>query len=96
MLQLAVTWPRGYRQSNTPLFSIFYGSGANGKSCLLEKLLLAFGDYAISAPANFLMAAPNEHATEIARLQGARFVVCSEINQGTKFDEAKWKTADRR
>ncbi len=73
------------------ILPFFYGSGANGKSCLLETVSLVFGDYAISAPANFLMAARNEHATEIARLQGARFVVCSEINQGTKFDEAKVK-----
>jgi P4 family phage/plasmid primase-like protien len=73
------------------ILPFFYGSGANGKSCLLETVSLVFGDYAISAPANFLMAGRNEHATEIARLQGARFVVCSEINQGTRFDEAKVK-----
>jgi putative DNA primase/helicase len=69
----------------------FYGDGNNGKTCLLETVSLVLGDYAISAPANFLMAGRNEHYTEIARLQGARFVVCSEINQGAKFDEAKVK-----
>jgi P4 family phage/plasmid primase-like protien len=69
----------------------FYGAGDNGKSCLLETISLVLGDYAISAPANFLMAGRNDHPTEIARLQGARFVVCSEINQGAKFDEAKVK-----
>ncbi len=67
------------------------GSGENGKSCLLDTASYVFGDYAISAPANFLLAGNNEHPTEIARLQGARFVVCSEINQGSKFDEAKVK-----
>ena len=40
------------------------------------------GDYAISAPANFMLAGRDKHETEIARLAGARFVVCSEINQG--------------
>jgi putative DNA primase/helicase len=49
------------------------------------------GDYAIPAPANFLLAGRDKHETEIARLAGARFVVCSEINQGTRFDEAKVK-----
>lgn len=73
------------------ILPFFYGGGDNGKSCLLETVSLVLGEYAISAPANFLMAGRNEHSTEIARLQGARFVVCSEINQGTKFDEAKVK-----
>ena len=49
------------------------------------------GDYAITAPANFLLAGRDKHETEIARLHGARFVVCSEINHGSKFDEAKVK-----
>jgi P4 family phage/plasmid primase-like protien len=73
------------------ILPFFHGKGDNGKSCLLETVSLVLGDYAISAPANFLISGRNEHATEIARLQGARFVVCSEINQGTKFDEAKVK-----
>jgi P4 family phage/plasmid primase-like protien len=73
------------------ILPFFHGSGDNGKSCLLETVSHVLGDYAISAPANFLMAGKSEHATEIARLQGARFVVCSEINQGAKFDEAKVK-----
>lgn len=68
-----------------------FGSGQNGKTILLEVLSRALGDYAITSPANFLLAGHNEHATEIARLAGARLVVCSEINEGTKFDEAKVK-----
>src|SRR5271166_196551 len=73
------------------ILPFFYGAGDNGKTCLLETVSHVLGDYAIAAPANFLMAGKNEHATEIARLQGQRFVVCSEINQGAKFDEAKVK-----
>jgi putative DNA primase/helicase len=73
------------------ILPFFYGAGDNGKTCLLETVSHVLGHYAIAAPANFLMAGRNEHATEIARLQGQRFVVCSEINQGDKFDEAKVK-----
>jgi putative DNA primase/helicase len=69
----------------------FWGAGNNGKSVLLEVVKSVLGDYAIPAPANFLLAGRDKHETEIARLAGARFVVCSEINQGTCFDEAKVK-----
>lgn len=73
------------------LLPFFYGIGDNGKTVLLETLLRVLGDYAITAPANFLLAGRDKHETEIARLAGARFVVCSEINEGTRFDEAKVK-----
>ena len=68
-----------------------FGAGQNGKTVLLEVISRVLGGYAITAPVNFLLAGQNKHETEIARLAGARFVVCSEINQGTKFDEAKVK-----
>jgi putative DNA primase/helicase len=66
------------------ILPFFYGGGHNGKSCLLETVSLVLGDYAIIAPPNILMAGRSEHATEIARLQGARFVACSEVNQGNQ------------
>lgn len=68
-----------------------FGGGSNGKSVFMEVLAGVLGDYAISAPANFLLAGRDRHETEIARLHGARLVVCSEVNQGSKFDEAKVK-----
>lgn len=69
-----------------------HGCGANGKTVLLETVAGVLGDYATSAPSGFLMAAAHaQHETEIARLAGARFVVCSEINEGDRFDEAKVK-----
>src|SRR5664279_3991961 len=33
----------------------------------------------------------SQHETEIARLAGARMVLCSEVNETDKFDEAKVK-----
>jgi len=73
------------------ILPFLYGAGQNGKTVLVEVICQALGEYAISAPANFLLAGRDRHETEIARLAGPRFVVCSEINQGTKFDEAKVK-----
>jgi P4 family phage/plasmid primase-like protien len=73
------------------ILPFFWGAGHNGKSVLLETIAGVFADYAMSAPANFLLAGRDRHETEIARLAGARLVMCSEINQGTRFDEAKVK-----
>ncbi len=70
----------------------FFGQGSNGKSVLCEVLLGVFGgEYAITAPANLLIAGRDKHETEIARLRGARLVVCSEVNKGAQFDEQKTK-----
>ncbi|ARQ95510.1 DNA polymerase/primase [Mycobacterium phage Shandong1] len=68
-----------------------FGGGSNGKSVLMDVMSTVLGDYAITAPANFLLAGRDRHETEIARLHGARMVVCSEINADSKFDEAKVK-----
>lgn len=73
------------------ILPFFWGGGNNGKSVLLEVVSRILGDYAIAAPANFLLAGRDKHETEIARLSGARLVVCSEINPGARFDEAKVK-----
>jgi len=73
-----------------------FGAGANGKSVLMQiaMTVLGVGDdgYSVSAPSDFLMARSNaQHPTEIARLKGARLVVCQEVNSGQRFDEAKVK-----
>jgi putative DNA primase/helicase len=47
---------------------------------------------AVSAPDGFLMSGrDNKHETEMARLRGARLVVCSEQTSGKRFDESKVK-----
>lgn len=67
------------------------GSGGNGKGVFLETIMAILGDYAASAPNNFLMAGQQRHGTEIAALAGKRMVVCSEVNEDDRFDEAKVK-----
>jgi putative DNA primase/helicase len=74
------------------ILPFFYGAGGNGKSVLTDVIMHLLGDYAGSAPAGFLMAKTiTTHETEIARLDGLRFVVSSEINPSDRFDEAKVK-----
>ncbi|MBL8929331.1 MAG: hypothetical protein JNL54_04330 [Kineosporiaceae bacterium] len=74
-----------------------HGVGANGKSVLLLVLqgLLGAADtggYAVAAPDAFLMTGRDgAHPTEIARLRGARLVVCSEQSSGRRFDEPRVK-----
>jgi putative DNA primase/helicase len=69
-----------------------FGSGGNGKGVFLEAVTGVLGDYATTAPVGFLMTQAHAgHETEIARLAGARMVVCSEVNEGDRFDEAKVK-----
>lgn len=69
-----------------------HGSGGNGKGVFLEANVKVLGDYATTAPAGFLMAKQHAaHETEIARLSGQRMVLCSEVNEGDRFDEAKVK-----
>lgn len=69
-----------------------YGSGGNGKGVFLETCVKVLGDYATTAPAGFLMAKQYQgHETELARLSGARMVLCSEVNDDDRFDEGRVK-----
>ncbi|GAA2469439.1 phage/plasmid primase, P4 family [Streptomyces mauvecolor] len=70
-----------------------YGTGANGKSVLLDVMTQIHGDYALAAPPGFLMEKGNysEHSTELTELHGRRIVVCSELKPNDKFDEARVK-----
>ncbi|MEU8717510.1 phage/plasmid primase, P4 family [Streptomyces sp. NPDC048663] len=84
----------GYSASadtGTHVFPFLHGAGQNGKSVLMDVLRHLLGDYAGPAPAGFLMAGKQEHSEEIARLQGLRLVVSSEIDPSARFDEAKLK-----
>lgn len=67
-----------------------HGSGGNGKSVFLDVLVEILGDYASTSPPAFLMAGKQDESA-IARLSGLRLVVCSEVSQSSRFDEAKVK-----
>jgi putative DNA primase/helicase len=69
---------------------ILWGSGANGKSTLVNALLEVLGeDYAIKSPRDLLMTFKGSaHPTGLARLFGRRVAVCVESSKGGRLDEA--------
>lgn len=83
-------------QVREQLLAFLHGLGANGKSTLAETLMHALGvgetGYAIAAAAEMLMIRKHtEHPAELAQLAGARMVVCSELDDGQRFAEARIK-----
>ena len=68
-------------------FYIFYGSGANGKSTLLDTLFYILGNHAVDANESLLIVrrGGEEHPTELADLAGKRLVVASETESGGKL-----------
>lgn len=67
---------------NEQILPIFYGSGGNGKSVLLDTICGLMGDYAGEAAPDLLIQKRNpEHATEVADLLKKRLVVASETEE---------------
>lgn len=72
------------------LFFIF-GPPSSGKSSILEAVSLVLGEYAATADFKSFTKKQNQNAgasSDIARLNGKRFVKSSEANQGDRFDSA--------
>lgn len=68
---------------------LLYGTGANGKSTLLETLRLMLGDYATIADfTTFLRRDTDGARNDLARLVGTRFVSAVEAEAGRRLDEA--------
>jgi putative DNA primase/helicase len=64
------------------ILPIFYGSGGNGKSVLLDTICGLMGDYAGEAAPDLLIQKRNpEHATEVADLLKKRLVIASETEE---------------
>ncbi len=72
---------------------IFFGTGANGKSTLLNAFMETVGmDYTMQCMPDFLMKKKWEgHPTENARLFGQRFVSCVETDASCDLAESKVK-----
>ena len=68
---------------------IFYGTGSNGKTTFLRINADMLGDYAKWTPATTLLAHRGETIpNDIARLQGARFVIATETEQNRRLNES--------
>jgi putative DNA primase/helicase len=80
-------------EASEQILPIFWGSGANGKTTLINAVTGAIGpDYAGEAVPDLLLVPKGErHLTELAFLFGRRLVVCSEADQGGRLNEARVK-----
>lgn len=88
--QLAGLWLTGL--TDPPFLAVLYGVGANGKSTMVNAISHAMGDYASAAPPGLLMTKYGQtHPTELASLQGLRFVVAAESREGGRLDEERIK-----
>jgi putative DNA primase/helicase len=71
---------------------IFHGTGANGKSTLVEAVLFALGDYADAADPELLTARTfDAHPTGNADLFGRRLAILHESDQGRHLAEGTVK-----
>jgi len=72
------------------LLMVCWGTGANGKSTLINTFMGMLGeDYAIKAGRDLFMARKQDnHPAQLARLFGKRLVVAVETHEGAKLDEA--------
>jgi len=87
-LQRAIGYSLTGDVSEQKLFFL-YGTGANGKSTFLNVLQEMLGDYAKQAAPELLVTKyGNSHPTEVADLQGSRFVVAVEVEEGKRMAEA--------
>lgn len=70
------------------VLAILYGSGANGKSTLIETLRALLGDYGQQAPAETFLERRDGIPNDVARLRGARFVAATEVAENRRLNEA--------
>ncbi len=77
-------------------FFIFYGTGNNGKSTLMNLVRHIMGSYAMNSPVSTFLAKRDgmdgaNASPDLARLPGARLVTAAEPPEGARLDEAKVK-----
>ena len=70
------------------ILAVLYGTGANGKSTILNALLAAGGDYGMQAAPDLLVAKKGSHPTEVADLFGMRLVASIEVEDGRRLAES--------
>ena len=82
----------GYTLLGTPteqVFAIFHGTGANGKSTLINSVAFLLGDYAANVePSSFIRQKNERVRHDLARTRGARLVSTSELAAGEILDAA--------
>jgi len=74
--------------------ALLYGIGGNMKSTAAETIMSVLGDYAQVAPASLITKKYNGNEgipNDVARLKGIRLAVCSEVEEGHRWNESKLK-----
>jgi putative DNA primase/helicase len=80
--------------TNERVIFIAYGTGANGKSTLMDTCRALLGEYAATTPAEtFLAKREGTIPNDLARLKGARYVSAVETDAGRRLAEALVKQA---
>ena len=75
-------------ETSEEVFFILYGTGANGKTTLIETVAAMLGDYAqLTDFSTFLHKEHDSIRNDLAMLKGARFVSAVESQQGRRLDE---------
>jgi P4 family phage/plasmid primase-like protien len=75
-------------------FNIYNGSGANGKSKLVELMGKCLGDYKATVPVTLITqkrTSIGSTSSEIVQLQGVRYAVMQEPSKGDKINEGIMK-----
>jgi putative DNA primase/helicase len=90
-IQRAIGYSLTGDTSAQAIFFLF-GVGANGKSVFLHIMRSLFGDYGATADfSTFLVRRSEGPRSDLARLEGARFVGAVEASEGKSFDEGVLK-----
>ena len=80
-------------------FTIWWGSGANGKSTILNAVINTLGDYAqITRPETFMAKRSDGIPSDVAKLKGARLVTAAEAEDGHRLAESaikQWTGGDK-
>ncbi|WP_431856617.1 DNA primase family protein [Azospirillum sp.] len=88
----------GYRltgRADEHVFVVFFGTGRNGKSTLVDVLRRVYGDYAATVPVGLFLDDGHVRADgprpSLAKLPGVRVVFMSEPKKGSRLDESMVK-----
>jgi P4 family phage/plasmid primase-like protien len=77
--------------TSDPVFNIFYGDGANGKSTVVGAVSGLLGEYSRDLPSELFNKQKDLHPTYLATLRGARLAVVAEMESDVQLAEATIK-----
>lgn len=83
-------------RTSEQVMAVLWGTGANGKSTLLNVIAGTVGDYAMHAPVESFLFQDRKNGADaspdLARLPGSRIVLTSEPETGSRLSESRVKS----